>query len=84
MNWITIVWPMMAASILTLALLHLIVWCKQRQQVAHLFFAIAALGVAMISGMELVAMRSVSINEVALLMRWLHLPMLVICIAIIC
>ncbi|MFI3188413.1 hypothetical protein BCS42_04900 [Crenothrix sp. D3] len=84
MNWITIVWPMMAASILTLALLHLIVWCKQRQQVAHLFFAIAALGVAMISGMELVAMRSVSINEVALLMRWLHLPMLVIWIAIIC
>jgi len=84
MNWITIVWPMMAASILTLALLHLIVWCKQRQQVAHLFFAIAALGVAVMSGMELVAMRSVSINEVALLMRWLHLPMLVIWIAIVC
>ncbi|MDO9214477.1 MAG: ATP-binding protein [Methylococcales bacterium] len=84
MNWITIVWPMMAASILTLALLHLVVWFKQRQQVAHLFFAIAALGVAVMSGMELIVMRSVSIPQVVLLMRWLHLPLLVVWIAIIC
>jgi signal transduction histidine kinase len=84
MNWITIVWPMMAASILTLALLHLVVWFKQKQQLAHLFFSIAALGVAVMSGMELMAMRSISISQVILLMRWIHVPMLVIWIAIIC
>ncbi len=84
MSWITIVWPMMASSILTLALLHLVVWFKQKQQLAHLFFSIAALGVAVMSGIELIVMRSVSIPQVILLMRWLHIPMLVIWIAIIC
>jgi len=84
MNWITIVWLMMAGSILTLALLHLFFWFKQKQQLAHLFFSIAALSVAVMSAMELMAMRSVSIPQVILLMRWIHLPMLVVWITTIC
>ncbi|MFI3188426.1 MAG: hypothetical protein QX190_02545 [Methylococcales bacterium] len=56
-----------------------VVWFKQKQQVTHLFFAITALGIAVMNGMELVFMRSVSIHQVILLMRELHVPMLVIC-----
>jgi two-component system, LuxR family, sensor kinase FixL len=74
----------MASSILTLALLHLVVWFKQRQQLAHLFFSIAAIGVAVISGLELMGMRSDSIDQMALLMRWVQLPLLAIWIATVC
>jgi len=84
MNWINIVWPMIASSILTLALLHLIVWFKQKQQRAHLFFSITAISVAFINGMELIVMRSVSLNEVVFLLRWVQVPLLTIWVAIIC
>jgi len=30
MNWVAIVWSMSASACLTLAALHLLVWCKQR------------------------------------------------------
>ena len=84
MSWITVVWSMMASSILTLAMLHLFIWFNQTRQWAHLFFAIAAVAVAVITGMEFMAMRAVSIEQMATLLRWAHLPLFVLWVAIVC
>jgi two-component system, LuxR family, sensor kinase FixL len=83
MSWVTVAWSMMASAILTLALLHLFIWFNQRQQWAHSAFSIAAFATAMLAGMEFMAMRAVSIEQMATLQRWVHLPVLVIWVAII-
>ena len=84
MSWITVAWSMMASAILTLALLHLFIWFNQTRQWTHLFFSIAAVAVAVITGMEFMAMRAVSIDQMATLLRWAHLPLLVLWVAIVC
>jgi len=73
---------MIASAILTLALLHLFIWFNQRRQWAHLFFSIAAIAVAVIAGMEFMGMRAASIEQMSTLLRWCHLPFLVIWVAI--
>jgi two-component system sensor kinase FixL len=83
MSWITVAWSMMASAILTLALLHLFIWFNQRQQWAHLAFSIAAFAAAVLAGMEFMGMRAVSIEQMATLQRWAHLPVLVIWVAIV-
>jgi two-component system, LuxR family, sensor kinase FixL len=84
MSWITVIWSMVASAILTLALLHLIIWFNQRRQWAHLFFSIAAISVAVVAGMELKAMRAVSINQMATLVLWSQLPFFIMWVAIVC
>jgi two-component system sensor kinase FixL len=84
MSWITVVWSMMASAILTLALLHLFIWFNQRRQWTHLCFAIAAVAVAVITGMEFMVMRAVSIEQMATLLRWAQLPLFVVWVAIVC
>jgi hypothetical protein len=72
MSWITVVWSMIASAILTLALLHLVIWFNQRRQWAHLCLSIAAVAVAVITGMELMGLRATSIDQMASLQRWVH------------
>jgi hypothetical protein len=83
MSWITVGWSMMVSAILTLALLHLFIWFNQRRQWAHLFFSIAAVAVAVITGMEFMAMRAVNTEQMATLLRWAHLPLFVLWVAIV-
>jgi two-component system sensor kinase FixL len=84
MSWITVAWSMMASAILTLALLHLFIWFNQTRQWGHLSLSIAAVAVAVITFMEFMGMRAVSIDQLATLLRWVHLPLLVIYVAIVC
>lgn len=84
MSWITVAWSIMASAILTLALLHLFIWFNQTRQWAHLFFSIAAVGVTVIAGMEFLAMRAASIDQMATLLRWSQLPLFVVWVAIVC
>ena len=84
MSWITVVWSMMASVILTLALLHLIIWFNQRRQWAHLCLAIAAIAVAVITAIEFMCMRAASVEQMAALLRWVHLPLFVVWVAIVC
>jgi len=37
MHWLTLIWSMPAAACLTLGIIHLIVWIKDRRSFAHLF-----------------------------------------------
>jgi len=80
----TVLWSMLASASLAFALLHLFIWAKGIQPWANLSFAIAAIALAVITAMELIAMRTTSIEQMALILRWVHLPILVLWLAIIC
>jgi two-component system sensor kinase FixL len=84
MSWMTVLWSMLASASLAFALLHLFIWAKGIQPWANLSFATAAIAIAVITGMELTAMRTTSIDQMALILRWTHLPILVFWLAIIC
>lgn len=77
MSWINIVWPMIAAACLTLALIHLGIWFKQRPQYAYLAFSILALTVASFAVFEWLLMRSETTQRYGALLRWLHVPVFV-------
>ena len=49
---------------------------------ANLSFAAAAVAIAVITGMELMVMRTTSVEQMATRLRWAHLPLLVFCGAI--
>jgi len=81
MNWITIVWSMNAAACLTLAAIYLVVWCKQRQVLAHLVFSITAVAAAAIAGFELAMMHAGTVGQYEALIRWIHVPVWVLTVA---
>jgi PAS domain S-box-containing protein len=83
MNWVTIVWSMTASACLTLALMHGFVWYKQRANLANLLFAIVAVATAAIAGCELAMMRAETTTSYGLLLRWLHVPALVVIVSLV-
>jgi PAS domain S-box-containing protein len=82
-SWITILWPMMAAACITLALMQLLVWVRMPSRHAPLLFAIAALCVAAIAGIELGMMRAATAGEFGALQRWTHLPGFVLVVSLV-
>lgn len=58
MSWTSIIWPMIASARLTLAMVNLIIWFKQKNQLAHLLFFVTAGAVAAIAACELGAMQA--------------------------
>jgi two-component system, LuxR family, sensor kinase FixL len=82
MNWIDILWPMMAAASLTLALIHMFVWFKHRRQTDHILFALAATSVAAVGIFELLTMRTLVPSTYADLLRWAHVPnaIMIVCL----
>ena len=83
MNWLEIAWTMMAAASLTLGLVHLLVWSKQRLRLAHLAFFVLAAAVAAFSAFELMVMRAQSPSAYAAAVRWAHVPLTLIVLSII-
>jgi two-component system, LuxR family, sensor kinase FixL len=82
-NWIQIVWAMMAAASLTLGVVHLVVWSKQRSQFAHLTFFALAGSVAVFSGFEMAIISALTPSDFALRLRWAHVPIAAIVILIV-
>ncbi|MBV8100421.1 MAG: PAS domain S-box protein [Verrucomicrobia bacterium] len=77
MSWITIASSMGASACLTLATVHLVIWCKQTDQWAHLLFSLTAVSVATIAALELLAMHAQSPEQFGKLMWWAHLPVFI-------
>lgn len=73
---------MMASASLTLGLIHAFVWMRQGSR-AHLAFATAAASVAVMTLLELHALRATTPGEFATLLRWMHLPTTVLVLSII-
>jgi len=83
LSWLTVIWSMVAAFSLTFALLHLFFWAKEIKPRANLSFAAAAFAASVITIMELMAMKTASPEQMAALLRWVHLPVLVLSVGII-
>ena len=81
MSWITILWSMNGAACLTLAAFYFVVWLKQRENWVHLLFSCSAIAAAAISAFELWMMNAREVDQYALLVRWIHVPVWVLTVS---
>src|SRR5262245_45081834 len=66
---------MMAASSLTLGVLQLLVWFRQRAEYGQLLFFLLALSAAVFGGFELMLMQSATPEAYGTTLRWAHIPL---------
>ena len=82
MSWVTFIWAVVIGACATMALPHLLIGIK-RKTWKNLFFAIAALSVASIACGELAIMHSRTAEEIGRAIRWTHLPVFFLVLAIV-
>ena len=56
MSWITFIWSMTAGICATLGALHLLIWTRERDQLANLVFSFGAAAAAGYAVLEMVAL----------------------------
>jgi len=74
MTWIDIAWPMMSAACLTIALVHVVTWYKQRNLTDHLALGLICFGIGAVAILEWQMMRAQTPAGFAALMRWVLVP----------
>jgi PAS domain S-box-containing protein len=74
MSWVTIIWCMVASACLTLAAMHLLVWCQKRTAWVNLFFSLTAVATAGMAFCELWLMRAETIGEFGRVVWWFQVP----------
>jgi PAS domain S-box-containing protein len=82
MRWVTFIWAVVIGACATMALPHLLIGIK-RKTWENLFFAIATLSVAGIACGELEIMHSRTAEEIGRAIRWTHLPVFFLVLAIV-
>ncbi len=70
MNWITLIWAMVASACLTLAAVHLPVWLRDRSAQPSAFFAMQCISTAGLAFCELRMMHAQSIDAYACGCGW--------------
>lgn len=83
MNWVEISWIGMSAASLTLGLIHLFIWLKQRSQYAHLLFFALAISATGFGVFELAMMRAHVPADYAATLRWAHVPLAMVVLSMI-
>ena len=83
MNWVEIIWSMTAATCLTLAGVHLLVWLRARDSWLNLLFSCSAVAVAVIAGLELTLMHTHSPTQFGTVQRWMHVPFWVLVVSLV-
>src|ERR1043166_420482 len=78
MSWITVAWSINVGACLTLAAFYCAVWCKQRDNWAHLLFSCSAVAAAAISAFELGMLNAQTVEQYEILVRWIHVPTFVL------
>ena len=74
MNWIALLYAMMAAFAATIASIYLVAWLIQREAWWYLVFVLLAVSIAGLAGTELWMLRAQTPGEYATALRWLHVP----------
>ena len=74
MSWVTIIWSMTVWACITLAILHLVIWFKQTDQVAFLLFSVIGASVAAIAVCQLLGMHAGSPEQFGRVVWWAHFP----------
>jgi len=83
MSWVTVIWSMVASACLTLAAMHLLVWSKKRTEWANLLFSLTAVATAAMAFGELWMMRAETPGQFGAALRWTHVPVWVIIVALV-
>src|SRR5690242_6252657 len=78
MSWTLVIWSMLASACLTFAAIHLLVWLRDRSTLTSLWFALMCVGTTGLALCEVLLMQSRTPQEFALVVRWMHVPLLVI------
>lgn len=74
---------MVASACLTLAVMHLLIWLKRRQAWASLWLFVSAAGTCLLALDELWMMRSQTIAEYTVAIRWLHPPAFLVIVGLV-
>ncbi|HXW73632.1 MAG TPA: ATP-binding protein [Steroidobacteraceae bacterium] len=77
MSWLDLTWATMGAASLTLGIVHLFIWRKQRSQYPHLLFFALGASIAACAAFELSMMRSATVQGYASALRWAQVPLLI-------
>lgn len=73
MNWITVIWSASMGACLILALMHLLVWCRDYRSLPNLVFPVIALGIIALGACELALMQCGSPESFLSIIRLGHL-----------
>lgn len=73
MSWITVIWSAAFGACLMLAVMHLLLWCRDWRSWANFCFPIMVLGVIALGICELLMLRADSPQEYGEAGRWAHL-----------
>ena len=83
MSWVEVAWIAMSAASLTLGVIHLLVWLKQRSHYAHLLFFALAISTTIFGVFELAMMRTQSPAEYAATLRFAHVPLAMVVLSMV-
>jgi signal transduction histidine kinase len=83
MSWVTIIWSVLASAGLTLGAVHLLVWTRKPAASAHLFYFLTAVGAAGMSACELWLMHATTVQEAAIAVRWIHIPVWLVVVSLV-
>lgn len=67
---------------LTLLIIHFRVWLNRKEDLDNLMFTLAALGAALMAGMELLLYKSSSLDEYNTLIKLIHIPLFLLIVSI--
>jgi two-component system sensor kinase FixL len=82
MNWVTVIWSMVAGASLAMALPHALIALKQQRAGVNLLFAIAAVAVAGTAVAEMAMMNAQTTQQMARALQWVHVPVFALIVAI--
>jgi two-component system, LuxR family, sensor kinase FixL len=80
---ITVIWSMIASACLTLAVIHLLVWCKNRKAWTNLLFSLTAVSTAAFAFSELRMMRAGTPAEFATALKWAHVQVWLVVVSLV-
>jgi len=72
-----------SGACLTLALIHVVVWWKDRTARTNLVFSVMAIAVAAFAALELAMMRAQTPEQFGIAVRWVHVPVWVIVVSLV-
>ena len=83
MSWVTVIWSMIAAVCITLAVIYLLVWRRNHSAWANLLFCLTAVSVAVFAFCELRMMRAETPAEFATTLKWAHVPVWLLLVSLV-
>jgi two-component system sensor kinase FixL len=83
MSWLTVFWSINVGACLTLAVMYLAVWCRERESFVRLLFSCIAASAALIAAYELQLIRADTSEEYCAILRWRAVPVWVLVLSLV-